>query len=317
MKYRIGIDLGGTNIAAGLLDEEYRFLAKDSVKTESEKGFDHVTDNMAKLCLKLIRQAGVDKADVTCIGIGSPGNSNPKTGVIVFAGNLGWHDVPLTETVAKKTGIDKVYLGNDADCAALGEFVMGAGRGYASLGMLTIGTGVGGGIVLDNKLFAPADSAGTELGHTTLIYKGESCTCGRKGCLEAYASFTALIRDGNRAADAHPESELAKMRARGERISGKTVFVAAKKGDAVAKQLVDDFIDYIAPGATNIANSFGVPLIVIGGGISKEGDYVADRIHQIVVENMFSGEKYAPAIKMARLGNDAGILGAGALADYQ
>lgn len=317
MKYRIGVDLGGTNIAAGLLDESYRIVAKGSVKTESEQGFEHVTDRMAALCLDLIRQADLTPAEITSIGIGSPGCSDKRTGHIVFAGNLHWSNVPLTGTVAQKTGVGRVLLGNDADCAALGEFVMGAGEEFSSLAMITIGTGVGGGIILENKLFAPAGTVAPELGHTTLIYGGESCTCGRSGCLEAYASFTALIRDANRAADAHPESALAALRAGGEKLNGKNVFQVAKNGDATAKELVDRFLDYIAQGATNIAIAFGVPVIVIGGGISKEGDYVAQQIRQIVAANMFSGESYAPAIRMAKLGNDAGVIGAAALEDYQ
>lgn len=317
MKYRIGIDLGGTNIAVGLVDEAYRFLAKESVKTEAWQGFDHVTDNMAKLCKKLMDGTGLCPAQIDCIGVGSPGAADKRTGEIVFAGNLNWFHVPLTDTLARKTGIGRVFLGNDADCAALGEFVMGAGRDFDSLGMITIGTGVGGGIVLENKLFAPAGTVAPELGHTTLIYKGERCTCGRKGCLEAYASFTALIRDANRAADAHPESALALLRAKGEKLNGKNIFQAAKQDDPIASQLVACFLDYIAQGATNIAIAFGVPLIVIGGGISKEGDYVAGQIEDIVKKEMFGGPQYAPKIRMATLGNDAGILGAAALADYQ
>ena len=301
----------------GLLDEAYSILEKGSVKTESEKGFEFVTDSIAALCLELIERAGLTTADISSIGVGSPGNNDKETGDIVFAGNLHWSNVPLGRTLSAKTGVDKVYVGNDADCAALGEFVVGAGKEFSSLVMITIGTGVGGGVILENKLFAPAGTVAPELGHTTLIYGGESCTCGRLGCLEAYASFTALIRDANRAADANPDSRLAQTRAAGERLSGKNIFAMAKEGDVTAKKLVDNFINYIAQGAANFANAFGPQAIVIGGGISKEGDYVAERIHDIVAREMFSGERYAPVIRMASLGNDAGIIGAGALENYR
>lgn len=317
MKYTIGVDLGGTNIAAGVLDENYVILAKGSVKTEVPKGFEAIADSMAALCLRLVKEAGLTPEQISSIGVGSPGTSDKETGDIVFAGNLHWDNVPLGRSLAKKTGIAKVYVGNDADCAALGEFVVGAGKEFSSLVMITIGTGVGGGVILENKLFAPAGTVAPELGHTTLIYGGESCTCGRSGCLEAYASFTALIRDANRAADKNPESRLAQIRAAGERLNGKNIFVAAKQGDAVAKTLVDNFINYIAQGAANFANAFGPQAVVIGGGISKEGDYVADRIHAILEKEMFSGEKYAPVVKMASLGNDAGVIGAAALESYR
>lgn len=316
MKYTIGVDLGGTNIAAGVVDEQYHLLAKGSVKTESERGFEAVATSMAKLCLKLVADAGLSVEDIDSIGIGSPGTSNKENGDIIFSNNLHWNNVPLARTIRKATGVESVVVGNDADCAALGEFVAGAGEEFSSLAMITIGTGVGSGIILDNKVFAPANSVAPELGHTTLIYGGEPCTCGRRGCLESYASFTALIRDANRAADAHPESQLAKIREAGDRLNGKNIFDVAKAGDETAKELVAHFIDYIAQGAANIANAFGVRAIVIGGGISKEGKYVADQIHEIVKNTMYCGDMFAPEIRMATLGNDAGIIGAAALASH-
>ena len=183
--------------------------------------------------------------------------------------------------------------------------------------MITIGTGVGSGVVLDGKLFAPAGSSAPELGHTTLIAGGESCTCGRNGCVEAYVSFTALIRDGNRAADAHPESMLAELRAKGQALNGKNIFDCAKEGDAVAKELVDRFIELMGQFFANVGNSFGVKVIVVGGGISKEGQWLADRLREIVVREMYVGERFAPAIAMATLGNDAGVIGAAMLEQYQ
>lgn len=316
MKYTIGIDLGGTNIVAGLVNEKGEIKEKIAAKTQPEKGFDFVTDTMAQLVKELLTRTKLTPAEVSSIGIGSPGTSDKAAGTIIFSNNLGWHDVPLVATIKEKTGID-TYVANDADCAALGEFAVGAGEKYNSMVMITIGTGVGSGVVLDGKLFAPAGSSATELGHTTLIAGGEACTCGRKGCVEAYVSFSALIRDGNRAADAHPESMLAELRAKGQALNGKNIFDCAKEGDAVAKELVDRFIDLMGQFFANVGNSFGVKVIVVGGGISKEGQWLADRLREIVVREMYVGERFAPAIAMATLGNDAGVIGAAMLEQYQ
>lgn len=316
MKYTIGIDLGGTNIVAGLVNEKGEIEEKIAAKTQPEKGFGFVTDTMARLVKELFTRAALTPAEVSSIGIGSPGTSDKSAGTIVFSNNLNWHDAPLVATMKEKTGID-TYIANDADCAALGEFAVGAGEKYNSMVMITIGTGVGSGVVLDGKLFAPAGSSATELGHTTMITGGEACTCGRKGCVEAYASFSALIRDGNRAADAHPESMLAELRAKGQALNGKNIFDCAKEGDAVAKALVDRFIDFMGQFFVNVANSFGVKVIVVGGGISKEGQWLADQLREIVVREMYAGERFAPAIVMATLGNDAGVIGAAMLEQYQ
>ena len=316
MKYTIGIDLGGTNIVAGLVSETGEILEKVAAKTQSEKGFAFVTEAMAQLVKELLARAALSAGQISSIGIGSPGTADKSNGNIIFSNNLGWRDVPLVATIKEKTGID-TYVANDADCAALGEFAVGAGEKYNSMVMITIGTGVGSGVVLDGKLFAPAGSSATELGHTTLIAGGESCTCGRKGCVEAYVSFSALIRDGNRAADAHPESMLAELRAKGQTLNGKNIFDCAKEGDAVAKELVDRFVDLMGQFFANVGNSFGIKLIVVGGGISKEGQWLADRLHEIVVREMYAGERFAPTIAMATLGNDAGVIGAAMLEQYQ
>ncbi len=316
MKYTIGIDLGGTNIVAGLVNEKGEVTEKAAAKTQAEKGFAFVTETMAQLVKELLTRAKLTPADVSSIGIGSPGTADKSTGNIIFSNNLDWHDVPLVATIKEKTGIN-TYVANDADCAALGEFVVGAGEKYNSMVMITIGTGVGSGVVLDGKLFAPAGSSAPELGHTTLIAGGESCTCGRNGCVEAYVSFTALIRDGNRAADAYPESMLAELRAKGQALNGKNIFDCAKAGDAVAKELVDRFIELMGQFFANVGNSFGVKVIVVGGGISKEGQWLADRLREIVVREMYVGERFAPAIAMATLGNDAGVIGAAMLEQYQ
>lgn len=317
MKYTIGIDLGGTNVAVGLLDGQYRLLDKTSAKTQAEKGFEFITDTMARLVGELLARAGLSAGQVSSIGIGSPGSADRRNGVLIFSGNLAWNNVPLTATVQAKTGI-RTFLANDADCAALGEFVAGAGaQEDESMALITIGTGVGSGLVMGGRLFSPPGSCAPELGHTTLICGGEPCTCGRRGCAEAYISFTALIRDGNRAADAHPESMLARLRQGGTELNGKNIFECAKAGDPAAIGLVDRFIGLMGQFLANVENAFGVRSVVVGGGISKEGAWLARRLEEVLVREMFSGDRFAPALRMAQLGNDAGIIGAGALEDYQ
>lgn len=315
MNYTIGIDLGGTNVVAGLVDENYQLLDKAAVKTRAEMGFDYITDNMAKLTATLLERAGLKKEQISSIGIGSPGAMDRSTGTLIFAGNLDWHNVPLGPAVEEKTGI-RTLIGNDADCAALGEFVAGAGAEDESMALITIGTGVGSGIVTGGHLFSPAGSCAPELGHVSLISGGEPCTCGRRGCAEAYLSFTALIRDANRAADADGESMLARLRAQGEALNGKNIFDCAKQGDPAAKALVDRFIELMGEFFGSIENAFGVRAIVIGGGISKEGDWFCRRVREAMIPNVFAGELYAPALRMAKLGNDAGVIGAAALERY-
>ena len=314
MGYKIGVDLGGTNIAVGVCDDEYNLIKKISDKTQSEKGFDFVTDTIAELCNSLISE--LDGKTIDCIGIGSPGACNSKTGEIIFAGNLHWNNVPLAKTVAMKTGIQDVFLGNDANCAALGEFVVGAAEDFTSACLVTIGTGVGSGIIINNKLFAPENSAAPELGHIVLNCNGLPCSCGRNGCFESYASFTALIKAANIAADENPESLLSSIRIKDKKLNGKSIFDAYKAGDKTAEKIIDDFIYYMGQGLANVANLIGSECIIIGGGISKEGEWLTNRIYDLVKSEMFCGEQFAPTIKMASLGNDAGIIGAAALSGH-
>lgn len=315
MNYTIGIDLGGTNVVAGLVDEEYRLLDKAAVKTQAQLGFDYITDNMAKLTATLLERAGLAKEQVSSIGIGSPGAMDRTTGTLIFSGNLDWHNVPLGPAVEKKTGI-RTLIANDADCAALGEFVAGAAAEDESMALITIGTGVGSGIVTGGHLFSPAGSCAPELGHVSLVAGGEQCTCGRRGCAEAYLSFSALIRDANRAADADPQSSLARLREQGEALNGKNIFDCAKQGDPAAKALIDRFIELMGEFFGDVENAFGVRSIVIGGGISKEGDWFCRRVYEAMVPYVFAGERYAPKLRMAQLGNDAGVIGAAALERY-
>ncbi len=308
MRYAIGIDLGGTNIAAGIVTEEYTLLAKDSVPTRPERSWQEVLADMASLSLKLVERSGLDRADCLGIGVGSPGICNGTTGEVVYSNNLHWEHVPLCSTLTRLTGF-ACRLSNDANCAALGEVVAGAAKGCRNAVMITLGTGVGGGVVIDGKIYEGEDTAGAELGHTTLVSGGVECTCGRRGCVEAYASATALIRMGKEAAAAHPESSLNEGR-----ISARTVYDNMRAGDETAKAVVAQYEEYLGETIVNFVNIFRPEMLLLGGGISGEGKNLTDPMNEYVKKHCFGGERsYVTRVETATLGNRAGIIGAAAL----
>ena len=259
---------------------------------------------MADLCSELIDKAELTVSDISGIGIGSPGTIDNKNGVVVYANNLGWYDVPLAAELNKYINVP-VNIENDANAAAYGEFVE-CGGDVDSFVAITLGTGVGGGVIIDRKIYRGFNGAGGELGHTVLIHGGEPCTCGNDGCWESYASVTALIRQTKAAIAAHPESIMAKD----EKVSGRTAFNAAKAGDKAGQEVVDKYIEYVASGITNIINIFQPNILVIGGGISKEGDYLLNPIKEYAKKHSYCKAVAQTDIRIASLMNDAGIIGA-------
>jgi len=311
--YYIGIDLGGTNIAVGVVDENGKIIAKDSVPTKKEREYPEIVKDMAMLSLKVVKDAGLDLKDIKSIGIGSPGTPDEKNGVLVYANNLRFFNVPLRSEMQKY--IDKpVYIGNDANVAALAESIAGAAKGVQHSVTVTLGTGVGGGVVINGKVYSGFNFAAAELGHMTIVMDGEQCTCGNKGCWEAYASASALIRQTQLAAKAHPESLVYKL-VDGDltKIDAKTAFDAARQGDKIGEELVNQYIKYIAVGLGNIVNIFMPEVIVIGGGVCKEGEYLLAPLRKMVREMAYTGDIPLPEIKVAQMGNDAGIVGAAML----
>lgn len=302
--YYIGIDLGGTNIAAGIVDENRKIICTDSKPTLSERHYTEIVKDMAALCTELIEKAGLSVSDIAGIGIGSPGTIDNKNGVVVYANNLGWYDIPLAAELKKYIDVP-INIENDANAAAYGEFVE-CGGDVDSFVAITLGTGVGGGVIIDRKIYRGFNGAGGELGHTVLIHGGEHCTCGNDGCWEAYASVTALIRQTKAAIAAHPETVMAKD----EKVSGRTAFNAAKAGDKIGQQVVDKYIEYVASGITNIINIFQPNILVIGGGISKEGDYLLNPIKEYAKKHSYCKAVEQTNIRIATLMNDAGIIGA-------
>ncbi len=310
-RYAVGIDLGGTFIKGGVVDDLGNLISSGKTPTESKNGAEAVCRNIAGLCSELLEKAGLTDEDVCGIGAGVPGMIDRARGEVVYSNNLRWKHFMIKETVQKLTGLP-VTVANDANVAALGEARYGAGKGLENVIMLTLGTGVGGGMILNGRLYEGNRSAGAELGHMAIIKDGEPCTCGRRGCLEAYASATALIRDTKRAMINHPESKMNEVNT--DEVDGRTAFTYEKE-DETAKRVVEDYLGYIACGIADLCNIFRPEVILIGGGIGKEGRAMTDRIQALVKPDVFGGD-LGPAVPVipAALGNSAGTLGAAALA---
>ncbi len=311
-KYYIGIDLGGTFIKGGIVNENGEILVSDKVPTEVEKGDKGVAANIVRLANMLLESKGLTTSEIEGLGIGSPGMIDSAEGNVVYANNLGWENFKICDEISNQLGGIKVKIGNDANVAALGEVKFGAARNYNSAIMITLGTGVGGGIVIDGKLVEGNLGAGAELGHTVIVKGGEQCSCGRKGCFEAYSSATALIRDTRRAMEAHPDSKMWECGSLDE-VCGKTVFDYATV-DVYAKEVVDSYIEHLACGLINYANIFRPEVILLGGGVCAQGDNLIKPLQAIVDREIYAGDKGPRVpILIAELENSAGLLGAAAL----
>lgn len=311
MKYHLGIDLGGTNIATGILDENYHFLVRHNVSTLGTRPFDVVVGDMARAAREAVQKANVPESDLSYVGIGAPSTIDPHSHHVVFANNLGWKDADLMGEFQKNWDVP-VRIGNDADCAALGESLAGAARNYSSVLLLTLGTGVGGSFILGKDIYLGGNGYGCEPGHSTLVYNGAPCTCGRRGCLEAYASVTALIRQTIEMMAAYPRSLMRELCGNDLRkVSGRTAFDAAKKGDEAALHVVENYVNYLSAGIVSLVTTFRPAVVLLGGGISNEGDYLLEPVRRLVHETLYNADLIeAPAILRTALGNDAGIIGA-------
>lgn len=308
--YRIGIDLGGTNIVAGVVDDSYRIIATAKCKTATPRPAEEIIADMARVSREAVQAAGLTMDDIDGVGVGSPGVCNADTGVIERAANLGFIQVPLRDALSALLN-KPVTIENDANAAAYGELLAGAAKGKSSCVCITLGTGVGGGVIIDGKIIAGSNFAGTELGHTVIVVDGVPCSCGRKGCWETYASATGLIRQTRDAMQANPNSVMWKLAGNLDRVSGRTAFDAMRAGDAIGKQVVDTYIKYVAAGITNMINIFQPEVLCVGGGICKEGETLMAPLRAHIEKERFSqySEKQTE-ICAAKLGNDAGIIGA-------
>ena len=288
-RYRIGIDLGGTGIKAGVVDESNEIVGIAKRKTLAGRPWEEIAKDMAMAALDAMAQAGISTEDCISVGIGSPGTIDPQKGVVVYSNNLNWNYVPLADEIKKYISLP-VYISNDANCAALGEVVAGTAKGCQNAVLLTLGTGVGGGVILDGKVME-GGVGGAELGHTTLIAGGELCTCGRRGCIECYGSATGLIREANRAADAHPDSLLASMREKEGEMNGLIPFEAMKQGDETAKAVVDQYIEWLGEMVTNFINIFRPEMVLLSGGICGQGKVLTDPLNAYAEKYAFAGKR--------------------------
>lgn len=310
MKYYIGIDLGGTNIVAGVVDENYNIIAKASTKTQCPRPAKEIADDMAKMAIQAVENANLTMEQIEWIGVGTPGIANSETGIIEYSNNLGFKNTPMVEYIRET--IDKpVFIENDANAAAYGEFVAGAAKGAKNAVCITLGTGVGGGIIVDGKIYSGSNFAGAEIGHTVIEVDGAQCSCGRKGCFEAYSSATGLIRMTNEAIAEHPDCIMASMAETNGKVTARTSFDSMREGDEYAKAVVDKYIKYLAAGITNTINIFQPDVLCIGGGVCNEGDALLLPVKALVKEEVYTrNSPKNTEIVIAKLGNDAGIIGA-------
>ena len=313
--YRIGIDLGGTNIAAAVVNNEFKIIKKKSVPTGADRDASLIMDDMAALCRNICDEAGVDFSEIEAVGIAAPGVANHTDGVIEYSCNLPFRKYPICAELSSRLGTTNVHVENDANAAAWGEAVAGAAKGSRSSVMITLGTGVGGGVIIDGKVFSGFNYAGTELGHVVISTCGRPCNCGRRGCWEAYSSATALVRmTAEKLDECEREGRATIMKEMVEKkgkISGRTAFSAAREGDAAACEVVDEYISYLASGLTSMINIFQPEILSIGGGVSGEGQYLIDRVLPIIRKEQYGGDFVEHTkVCIAELGNDAGIIGA-------
>ncbi|MBR6702766.1 MAG: ROK family protein [Clostridia bacterium] len=312
--YRIGVDLGGTNISVGVVNEDLKIVGRGVVRTNAPRPADQIFDDIAKAIEIAIEDAGIKKEEIVSVGVGTPGTVNKTNGYIEFANNLNFKQVPAKEMLELLLELP-VYLDNDANCAALGEAVAGVGKGSKNFVAITLGTGVGSGIIIDGKIINGANYAAGEMGHMVICIDGEHCNCGRRGCWEQYASATALIRQTKDAMKHHQDSIMWKIVEDNiENTNGRTAFDAMRQGDATGKEVVDRYVYYVAVGLVNIINALQPEFICLGGGIANEKETLLEPVRKHVFRERYSHySSIQTEIVSAELGNDAGIIGAALL----
>lgn len=309
--YNIGIDLGGTNIKVGLVNENYEIIAKATAPTDLPRPAEAICKSIVDTVWKVLNEAKVTIGEVNSIGIGTPGVANRNSGVVLYSCNLDFKNTDLRSIIKKY--LDKpLYVENDANAAAFGEVLAGAGKGYKDVLVVTLGTGVGGGIIIDGKIYTGFNFCGAELGHTVIEYNGRQCSCGRKGCFEAYSSATALINMTKEAMEAHKDSKMWEIAGGSlDNVDGKTAFDGMRADDAAAKDVVNMYIEYLGCGLTNIINTFQPEMLLIGGGICKEGENLTKPLNEIIKRDSYCIDaERVTKLDICKLGNDAGIIGA-------
>ena len=317
--YTIGVDLGGTNIAVGICDDSLKIIDKASVPTGADREGELIVKDMANLAGELLKRNNISLDEVEYAGIATPGTANSKTGIVEYSNNLPFLNFPIAELFKKYLPVKRVLIANDANAAALAEALAGSAKGTDSSVMITLGTGVGGGIVINGKIYAGGvNCAGAELGHTVIVAGGRQCSCGRRGCWEAYSSATGLTN--------MTKEKMTELKIKGipsllfdesekeGKTSARTAFNAMRGGDVYGKMLVDEYIAYLAEGITNIINIFQPEVLSIGGGVCNEKEYLTKPLIEIVEREQYTRTNaHKTKIVTAILGNDAGIIGAAGL----
>lgn len=309
--YNIGIDLGGTNIKVGLVDENYNIVSKATARTNLPRPAEEICGSIVETVWDALTQAKVTIGEVNSIGIGTPGVANRNSGIVLYSCNLGFDNTDLRTLIKAKLG-KEVYVENDANAAAFGEVLNGAGKGCKDVVVVTLGTGVGGGIIIDGKIYTGFNFCGAELGHTVIQYGGRQCGCGRRGCFEAYSSATALINMTKEAMEARSDSKMWEIAGGSlDNVDGKTAFDGWRAGDEAAVGVVNMYIEYLGCGLTNIVNTFQPEVLLIGGGICKEGENLTRPLEEFIKRESYCIDpSRSTRLDIAKLGNDAGIIGA-------
>lgn len=314
--YYLGIDVGGTNLVAGIVDENHNIIAKFKAKTKVPCEPEEFADDLAATVHGVLKEANLTLDDVPWVGAGCPGTVNRATGIIEFANNLYFKNLELRKLLSERLGGKEIILENDANAAAYGEYMAGALKGADNALAITLGTGLGGGIIINGKVYSGSNFAGGELGHTVIVVDGKHCTCGRDGCWESYASATGLIRITKEHLENTPKDAVIwkLVEEKGGAVSGRTAFDAMRAGDPTGKEIVDEYIKYLGVGLTNMINIFQPAILCIGGGICNEGETLLVPLREHVEKTQYAmNSANKTVICRAELGNDAGVIGAAML----
>jgi glucokinase len=312
----IGVDLGGTNIAVGIVDEQGNIKHEKSCATRVGKEPQEIVEDMIGLIFNVLEESNMELQEIKAIGIGIPGLAD-NNGCVIYCVNLGWKNVPLRELLEKKLHIP-IYIDNDATVAALAEYERGCMKNCKSGIMLTLGTGIGGGIILNGNVYSGFNGVGSELGHVVVGENFYNCNCGKNGCLETFASSTAIIRHTKKLIEEMNESTTIIEKAEGDinNINAKIVFDCAKEGDKIANLAVARLVKYLSIGIFNIVNFIDPEVIALGGGVAGAGQYLLDMVINEVMPNKYYAELPMAKIVLAELGNKAGIIGAAMIAKH-
>ena len=315
MKYYLGLDVGGTNLAAGVVDENYHLLSRESIPAGAGRDIRHITADMVRVSEAAVHRAGLSISSLSSWGIGMPSYVNPQTGLLVHANCFGWKNTPIYDYLEPYLPLP-VYIENDANCAALGEMLAGSAKGCKNAVLLTLGTGVGSGIILDGKLYSGADLMGAEFGHTKLVYGGRRCTCGQQGCIDAYCSATGLATLARERID--KDSLMWKLCDHDlQKLDAQRIVQAVESGDRCAARVWEDYIGLLAAAVSNLTALFRPEVVILGGGVAKAGETLLAPLRVKVLETTFAGKEIGvPDIRLAERGNDAGIIGAAMLEHY-